>query len=217
MAKYLILAGMPCSGKSTLLRNSLRTRTSIFGRIHDDVFEKILAPPLEHENSLTLQDRLDGGYWLHELDIIHAKTQGLILSSNVIHFDIYWFYINLLILNIKLPDGDPRLMDKIDEFTSDLETARKVFGLIGVALPAESDIVSNLINPGYGEVCRRWTSRLESRHGKVGRRMKFLNEKIYNNTERGEAIYFRLMDAFKYAFGQCNDARKNISVKNNRE
>lgn len=187
---------MPCSGKSTLLRQSLESGISVFGEPHDDLFKSTRIPPAQEENHISLDERLKNNYWLHEVDLLRAKDKNVTLESSVIHFDIYWFYINMLSRHLQLSGQGPVQEHQI----IDDAAMRSIFGLVKFLLPPQSAFAIKILEAQYEDVCDRWHYRLSSNGGKYAPRQEFLHRHIYNKSFSGKKVYERLIQSFKSCF-----------------
>jgi hypothetical protein len=201
--KFLILAGMPCSGKSTLLRESLQSNASLFGEMHDDIFQKTNIPPESFENTLSLNDRISANFWIHEWDLVRARKQGLTLDSNVIHFDMYWFCISLL-QDMFRGTAYLKNLDNLKTITNDPAMLVSLFRQVNKLLPQDAIIVGKKIILEYSEACARWKKRCAIHGGLYFEEQAFLHECIYNESKEGESIYFCFIDAFSDCFENKN-------------
>lgn len=197
MGNFLIIAGMPCSGKSTLLRQSLQAKSPLFGADDDYIFQSTRTPSLDAENSISTQERIHKNYWLHEIDLIHAKLAKISLTSHVIHFDIYWFYIIVLMNKLKISKFKPRELELIYSITMRKENITKTFDLFQIFVEPRSEFSIKLLEIDYEEICNRWSHRLSSIDATHLPEHRLLSEKIYNKTPEGKAIYLDFNNSFK--------------------
>lgn len=194
---FLIVAGMPCSGKSTLLKEALEKRKPIFGMSFDEIFQKTCIPPSEVENDVSFAERLERNYWLHDLDLFKLKNQNKNMRSCTVHFDLYWFYVNYLLSIDKYRDLESH---EFFHAMNDSGLMKKVFGVVRLLLPSGSLVVAKIMEPDYEEVCRRWRHRCILNNRKILVKQKYLHQHIYNNTSAGRLVYENFNWSFRSVF-----------------
>lgn len=201
--KILIIAGMPCSGKSTLLRHCLVNGVSLFGELNDPVFKQTRIPPLETENEIKFEDRVNNCYWLHEGDLVYAKINRIELNSWVIHFDLYWFCISILMSELRIARQDLYNLQIIKEMIADESNLFEIFGVVKNLMPFDAEVTLAMLDTKYNLLCDRWVCRIDS-SGRYNNKQEFLHRHIYDYSSEGEKICESFVKSARKAFGFAN-------------
>lgn len=188
----LMLAGLPASGKTTLLHEALRDGQALFGNAFRDSFLQLRPPPRDSEHQLTLADRLALGSWINEGDLVtlHLRRQGL--PRLVVHFDLLWF----LRIGFAMRAGQQAYdtLDGFAAFLADGGLAQATFRQAFTLFPVHgSRLVIRVEKPAYAIVC----ARSRGREGHAPRPdlehwNRFLNRHLYDGGPDGERLYERL-------------------------
>lgn len=214
----LVVAGMPCAGKSTVLRESLTRGTPLFGEPIDGVFRSTGLPRSFPENDIPLPERLSRNTWIHELDLFTLRKSGPARPSLVVHFDLFLFLLCACPmtegLRPTLPDSlfvptipEIRPLRTLREFIdlmNDAARLRLVFGSLRQLVRPEVRIHSVTLEPAYGEVCARWRSRYRAMDAadRAEGKSVVLDTYVYDGTPTGERMFATLHDAWS---GSCTD------------
>jgi hypothetical protein len=209
----LLLAGLPASGKTTLLHEALRDGRALFGEDVRDAFMRTNPPPPETEHLLTLEQRMQIGSWVNEGDLVrlHLRRERPMLL--VVHFDLLWF----LRIGYSLRAGHHtyETLEGFADFLGDGEQVtgafRETFGLHPVQ---GSRTLIRVEKPAYAIVC----ARSRRREGTTGRAdleqwNQFLNRHLYNGRPDGERLYERLYADWQQAVADPAGPRPEASLQ----
>lgn len=188
----LMLAGLPASGKTTLLHEALRDGHALFGEEFRDSFLQIRPPPRDGEHQLTLADRLALGSWINEGDLVTLHHRRDRPQRLVVHFDLLWF----LRIGLAMRAGQHAYdtLEGFAEFLADGELARATFRQAFTLFPVQgSRMAIRVEKPAYAIIC----ARSRGREGSTGRPdleywNRFLNRHLYDGSSGGERLYERL-------------------------
>lgn len=199
MGKLLIIAGMPCSGKSTLLRNSIESGTNIFDEADGRILKSTCIPPRNMEILINIEQKIQDRYWLNELDLVSAKVKDITLNSHLIHFDLYAYYISMLMTALKIKHQNPNTLPVIKQKTVDTKIQIEIFRTIRQLLPQNTELTIKILEPDYNELCDRWIRRSGSTC-KYTNKQEFLHHHIYNHSSEGKEICESLIKSFQKIF-----------------
>jgi hypothetical protein len=197
---FLVIAGMPCSGKSTLLRHCLESGIPVFGKSNNDIFKSTCIPPIDKENFFSPEERVENRYWLHELDLYWAKKNRIKLESHVIHFDLHWYLMSVLASHLNIKKQDAHALKTINEFCKIESNLIEVFGTFRQFVPDNTQVLLGFLDTTYDNLCDRWIFRVNNAKGKYSNRCEFLHRFIYNQSHEGKEICDSLVTAARKAF-----------------
>jgi hypothetical protein len=206
--KFLIIAGMPCSGKSTLLRHCLESGIPAFGDSHNFIFRSTSIPPFNKENSASLEDRIENRYWLHELDLYFANEKRIKLESHVIHFDLYWYFISVVLPHLKINEQDLNTLQIIKKFSKIEKNLIAIFKTFRNFVPDNTEVVLGILDTTYDDLCDRWVCRTNT-NLKHSNRHEFLRQHLFNYSIEGKEICESFVTAARKAF----DFAEQIEIK----
>ncbi len=197
--KILIIAGMPCSGKSTLLRHSLINGISLFGESNDSVFKLTRIPYFKTENANKFETRLKNRFWLHELDLIYSKINYIELNSGVIHFDLYCYFISVLMAKLKIRHQDINNLQIIKRIIANEDNLFKIFETVKNCIPCNTEVALVMLNTKYDQLCDRWVGRIGDSRA-YNNNQEFLHRYIYDSSSEGERICESFINSSRKAF-----------------
>lgn len=198
----LILAGMPCSGKTTMLQHAIEKGTQLFGSTNDPIFKLTKMTSIEDEQKPT-EEKIVNNFWLNEADLIHIVKNNIEITNMVIHFDIYWFYMILLNSFIKKLKNHTNVShnDKLIIQLTNENTLFQIFNSVSVILSQKNlKFEVKLLDIDYDTLCNRSCNRKSLNNNKFHINQLLLNDYIYNNTENGKMLYQQFISGFKKVF-----------------
>lgn len=202
----MMLAGLPASGKSTLLRQALADGAAPFGEEARAAFLKTRPPPAATEDTLSLEQRLQNGYWLQDHDLIQLHLKSIRPSRMVVHFDLFWmlragcFYLRR--------ENDTGTWPGFAAFLADDAGVEELFrGVFGLLPLAGSRIILKILKPAYAVSCQRWAFRLQqSASDPADPWIAFVSSHLYHERSDGELLYERTYANWQRALSQAVSA-----------
>lgn len=197
--KLMLLAGMPGTGKSTLLKKSLIEKKQLFGEQFDGVFHKLNLPKIFPEESLSLEEKLNMGTWINEFDLIKLHLNPKPTKDLVVHFDLFYFLFSALRWDSSL--GYIKDTNQLKDFLLDSDRVLRVFSKV-FRLSSVRDKKYQFVSlkPSYDDVQARWIER-ETKLNRWGKSefMLFLRNHIYHDHGDGKEIYENIYSSWHQA------------------